>query len=1109
MALLRNLVLSICLATANAHSGYAETPPFLLRDPAVSETQIAFAYAGNIWTAKRDGSAIRRLTSAGHEAMPVFSPDGSQIAFTGDYDGGHGIYIVSTAGGEPRRLTYNPADVAVVGWTPNGARILFTSKRAAYARGVIELYSIPAGGGFATPLPLGRVSEGALSPGATRLAYVPGMTEESTWKDYRGGATTHIQIVNLADSRIEDAVPRENSNDSHPMWVGDTLYFLSDRAGPVTLFAYDLNTHQVRQIVKNENLDIKSASASTDAIVYEQFGSLHLLDLKTGTDRALDLRPTADFPEVRPHFEKIEPKKIRFAAISPDGAAAVFGVHGEVLTVASTSGEIRNLTNTPSVVERDPAWAPDGRSIAYFSDESGEYALHIRDLSGLAEVRKVNLGDPPSFYSAPVWSVDSTKIAYTDSHLNYWYVDLTKKTSVRVDTDLYVDPAQGLQLAWSPDSRWIAYTRQLRSHLHAVFIYSLQQAKSYQVTDGMSDAMHAVFDKNGKYLYFTASTDVGPSTSWLDMSGRRRPVSRSIYAIMLTKDLPSPLAPNGDAGTAKPKTAGAEGTNVDLRALNPVRIDLEGISQRIVTLPVPTGNYYDLIAAKPGVLFLVEGPTTSPFQTYAADFVVSAKIYRFDLQTRNTDEILEDIACFFSDQRIVSSFHLSSSGDKMLYERNGQWFITVAEKLVGTSTHAQPSSALSVDSMEIYVDPRAAWRHMFVQVWRDEREFFYDPHLHGLDLEKVNQRYTPFLDNIVTRDDLNYLFSEMLGNLSIGHLVAWGGDRPQTRHLETGLLGADFAVANGRYRFARIYSGDPWNPKGQGPLTQPGMNVHEGDYLLMANQVQIRPTTDVYSYFEETAGKQVVLTIGPNPDGVGSRRITVVPVADETPLRNYAWIESNRRKVDELTGGRVAYVYLPDTAERGYASFNRYYFAQVGKEAAIIDERDNGGGEMADYIIDYLRRPLLSYWHMRDGGDVTTPQEVIFGPKVLITNEWSASGGDGLAWMFRKAGIGPLIGNRTKGALVGIHVLPGDLLDGGGVSAPNLAFYSPDGTWDIENHGVSPDIEVEEDPRAEREGHDLQLERAVAAVLDLLNKSPSTSPPRHPPFPSYPHDGVQ
>ena len=1067
------LVVAFCALGAQTEK------PLLLQKPTINRTHVVFSYAGDLWIAPREGGEARRLTvGPGIETDPYFSPDGTLIAFSGEYDGNVDVYVVPATGGVPRRLTWHPDADRVVGWTPDGKRILFSSSRHSYTR-VSRLFTVPVEGGFPEEVPLPMAEQGSYSPDGTRLAYVPLRPAFIAWKRYRGGRTTPIWIADLKDSRIEK-IPRDNSNDFYPMWVGDRIYFLSDRNGRFSLFAYDLKTRQVREAVPNSGMDFKSASAGPDAIVYEQFGSLNLYDLKTGRTRRIPITLAGDLPTIRPSFERVA-RSIRDAGLSPTGVRAVFEARGEILTVPVEKGDIRNLTNSPGVADRYPAWSPDGRRIAYFSDESGEYALHIADQTGLGPTEKIPLDNPPSFYYSPVWSPDGKKIAYTDARLNLWYMDLEKKTPVKVDTDTYSKPERTLDPSWSPDSRWIAYTRQLRNHFRAVFIYSLEENKSRQVTDGMSDARYAAFDPNGELLYFTASTDTGPASGWLDMSGFNRPVSRNVYVIVLRKDLPSPLAPESDEEkpqeAAKPKEPPKK---EETGAAPRVRIDFDNISQRILALPIPARNYSGLWVGKSGILFLAEAePVTQRMRQ-------TVNIHRFELKTRKTDRFLE----------AVRFFDVSHNGEKVLYRKGDQWAVA------GAAQPPKPGEGvLRLDAMEVRVDPKAEWRQMYREVWRIERDFLYDPGLHGLDLAAVIKKYEPYLDGIAHREDLNYLFSEMLGELCLGHVRAGGGDVPEIRRVGVGLLGADYRIENGRYRFARIYSGENWNPDLRAPLTQPGVNVQEGEYLLAVNGRQVRPPDNLYSFFEGTAGKQVRLRVGPDPSGAGSREVTVVPVESEAMLRHYAWVEGNRRKVDQMTGGRVAYVYLPNTGEAGYASFNRYYFSQIDKQAAIIDERFNGGGMAADYIIDSMRRSLMNYWTTRYGEIFTTPLAAIFGPKVMIINEYAGSGGDAIAWYFRKARLGPLVGKRTWGGLVGIFGFP-PLIDGGMVTAPNLAFFNTEGDWEVENRGVPPDIEVEFDPAAWRQGRDPQLEKAVEIVLDALKKNPPPVP-KKPPYPNY------
>ncbi len=1091
------LIVATFLLVAGACFGQA-TQPLLMREPALSKTQIVFSYAGDLWTVGRDGGEAKRLTSGvGDETSPFFSPDGKTIAFTGEYDGNVDVYVLPASGGVPKRLTYHPGNDDVVGWTPDGKQILFVSARSSYSR-FARLFTIPADGGFPAEVPLPMGYEGSYSPDGQRIAYVPLPRAFGAWKRYRGGRATPVWIADLKDSSIE-RLPRDASNDFNPMWVGDKVYFLSDRNGAITLFSFDTKSKKVAELIHNTGLDIKSASAGPDAIVYEQFGSLNLYDLKSGKPKALNVTIHADALAVRPKHEKVG-TRLTNSAISPTGVRALFEARGEILTVPAEKGDTRNLTNTPGVAERDPAWSPDGKWIAYFSDASGEYALHLRDQKGTGEVRKISLGNPPSFFYSPLWSPDSRKIAYSDKRLNIWYVDIDKGTPVKVDT--LTRGGGGMGMDWSPDSRWLAYVKPLKSWFRAMFVYSLEDGKVSQVTDGMSDASSAVFDRSGKYLYFTASTDIGPRIFGFDMSSYPLRPTRSIYLCVLKKDQPSPLAPESDeekaadekkddtktadktsdqAGEKKPDAAaGAKSGEKDKKEPPKVAIDFDNISQRILALPIPARNFVGLAPGKANILYLVEAssdPGPGP---------MGATLHKYDLEKRKYDKVIENI----------NALDISANGEKMLYRQGQGWFI---------ASLAQPvkpgEGKLKTDDIEVYVEPRAEWSQMYHETFRIERDFFYDPNFHGLDLQATAKKYEPYLQALVDRSDLNYLFQEMLGELSVGHLYVGGGDVPDPRRVPGGLLGADYRIENGRYRFARIYNGENWNPQLRAPLTQPGVNAVAGEYLLAVNGRNLTAADNVFQVFEATANKQVVIRIGPNPDGSGSREATVVPVASETSLRNFAWIEENRHKVDQMSGGTLAYVYLPDTAQGGYTSFNRYFFAQTDKQGVIADERFNSGGQSADWVIDYLKKPLMSYWAVRDGEDFRMPFGTIPGPKAMLINEYAGSGGDLLPWMFRRAGLGPLIGKRTWGGLIGIGGYP-QLIDGGSVTAPHFAFYSPEGKWEVENHGVDPDIVSEFDPKAWREGHDSQLEKAVDLLVQELKKNPPKKTER-PPYPNY------
>jgi len=1076
----------------------ADSGPLLLQTPTLSKTQIAFAFGGDIWIVSRAGGDAQQLvTGTGVLSRPIFSPDGSMVAYTGNYDGNDDVYVVAATGGEPRRLTYFPSYDVAVGWTNDGRSVLFRSTRSSYSR-FERLYTVPATGGPPTPLPLPMGVEGSYSPDGTHIVYVPQWNRRLgaidayvAIKHYRGGHAAPLWIADLADSSVT-RIPREASNDFDPMWIGDRIYFLSDREGPVTLFSFDTKTQQVKALFKNDGFDLKSASAGPGGIVYEQFGSIHIYDLHSGKTHEVSIHVAGDMPQIRPHFEKINGRHIMNARISPTGVRAVLEAHGEILTVPAEKGDVRNLTNTPGAAERDPAWSPDGKSIAYFSDESGEYALHIHDQNIIGPTKKIDLGTPSSFFYAPTWSPDSKKIAYNDKRLNLWYLDVDHPTPIKVSTDRFDSPLQEFNVQWSPDSKWLTYTLQLENHMRAVYVYSLESQKATQVTDGMSDALYPVFDKNGKHLYFTASTNMGLSTGWLDMTSEEHPVTRSVYLAVLRKDLPSPLAPESDEEKPEVKKddggkPGADGDKAKEGGKKPepvkVQIDFDGLSQRILALPIPARNYQSLVAGKEGVLYLAEGPLVDVGSNPGPP---SSSIQRFDLKTRKTEKILDE----------VEGFDLSFNGEKILYRQGEHWFINPADKPPQAG-----KGGLNTGAMEVYVVPREEWKQMFHEVWRIERDFFYDPHFHGLDIKKAEQAYAPFVDGLTSRADFNYLLGDMLANINVLHMYVSGGKHPDIPEVKVGLLGADYTIDNGRYRFARIFNGENWNPELHAPLTQPGVNVKEGEYLLAVNGRDVSASEEVYSYFQETAGKQTVLKVGPHPDGSSSRDVTVVPVESEVGLRGLDWIEGNRRKVDQLSGGKLAYVYLPNTAGAGYTNFNRYFFAQVEKQGAVLDERFNGGGQLADYIIDYLHRPVMSQIMTREGESIAEPAEAIFGPKAMIINEFAGSGGDAMPWYFRKAGVGPLVGMRTWGGLVGIGGYP-QLIDGGSITAPRWAIYGTKGQWEVENHGIAPDVEVELDPKLVREGHDPQLERAVEVVLDLLKKNPLPSYPK-PPYPDY------
>jgi tricorn protease len=1117
--------LAVFPALASAQSS---APPLLLRNPSLSQDKVAFRYADDIWTVSRQGGEAERLTANGMVvAGPFYSPDGSQIAYSAHLNGNTDAYVIPATGGVPRRITWHPSGSAVVGWSPDGKDVLITSMAASY-RHYLRLFLVHAdGSGVPEPLPLPTGLQGSYSSDGQSIAYQPFTKWQNAWKRYVGGQTTPIWIVNLKTLDLVK-VPRENSNDSNPVWVGNSIYFLSDRdstgknAAPVSLYSYDTASKAVTPVVPNKGLDLKSIQAGLGGLVYEQFGSIHLLDTATKADKTISVQIHGELANLAPHRVNLNPREIENADLSPAGARAVVEAHGEIFTVPGEKGDTRNLTNTPGVAERNPSWSPDGKSIAYFSDASGEYQLYIQDQTGFKAPTVIDLGPNPSYFYNPTWSPDSKHIAYTDRRQRIWYVDLPAGKPVLIDKGTYSGFYADFSPVWSPDSKWIAYNRDLDNQLDAIFLYSLETHKFTQVTDGMSDATSPVFDRNGKYLYFLASTNDGPSKAGIDLSSLDRAQSSAAYVVVLAKDGVSPVPPESDdekikdaekkeadkkdvdkketdkkdeAAKTPDKKEGDKKDDKDKKDADKpveVKIDLEKIGDRILVLPIPARNYNQLFAGKTGVLYLAEGsPVGRPTDEDGSGI---RALWRFTLEKRQPETVLGNL----------NAFVVSADGSKVLYARKGGWTIASADDLKpGSDAAGKP---LNLGNLETVIDPRAEWRQIYHETWRIERDFLYDPNHHGLSIPKIEAKYKPYLDGLASRSEFSYLSAEMLGEITIGHMFI-GNPNHSGGGPKTGLLGADYRVENGRYRIAKIFGGQNWTPGLASPLTLPGVSVKEGEYLLAVNGRDLHSADNLYQFFDGTAGKQTVLHVGPNPDGRDARDVTAVPVDDEDGLRNLDWIESNRRKVSELSGGKVAYVYMPNTGGSGYTNFNRYFYAQLDKQALVLDERWNEGGFIADYVVDVLKRFPLSGAISRDGKPVHDPVGAIFGPKVMLINQNSGSGGDAMPWYFRKAGIGKLVGTRTWGGLVGIGGYP-TLLDGGRVTAPSYAIYGINGDWEVENHGIAPDIPVEDLPKDVAAGHDRQLEIGVEQVLDELKAHPVPAIPV-PPYPNYhQHDGL-
>jgi tricorn protease len=1066
---LLSLGVGACLAFG-ALPVQAQSATKLLRNPAVSEKHLAFMYAGDIWIAERNGSSPRRLTvNPAFEQDPYFSPDGKWIAFTGNYDGNTDVYIIPVEGGDPRRITWHPARDVVRGWV-NNERILFASAATSPTGRTTQLFSAGIEGGLpAVHAKIPEATQGAVSPDGKYTAYIknPDPTEGTTmyrpFKRYRGGYMPKIWVFNNSTHQVEE-IPPANANNVRPVWIGKSVYFLSDRHHTMNVFRYDTDSKQVTQVTKYKTDDVKTLTGDGKTLAFEQGGALHLLDPATAaiTDVAVSIR--ADIPSKRPKYEKIQ--GFERVNLSPTGVRVLVQGRGEIFSVPKEKGDVRNISNSPGTHEREPAWSPDGKWISYLSDKDGNYKLILRDQKAMQAPVEIELGKTV-YYFGLSWSPDSKKIVYADAHFNLYYVDVQTKKITHIDTNRNGSIPSGstnvFAPSWSPDSKWITYLKLEENGFDAVYLYSLESGKSTAVTDGMGDAGNPAFSADGKYLFFPGSTNSGMSISGLHMQTYGRNMAFNVYAVMLANNTPTIFTPESDEETvkaaepekkkdsAKPATATAA-----------TRIDVDGIQQRIIALPLPAGSYRSLSGQVKDKLF------------YLSD----GELRYYDLKERKTETFAK-----------ANGYIVSADGKKILLASGSNYSVVAADRKPGPA-----DGKIDLSNVSVYIDPVAEWRQIFDEVYKIEKDFFYVKNMHGVDWDANKKKYAALLPHVSSRADLNYLLNEMMSEMVVGHNYVGAGDMPSGPNVATGVLGADYEIHQNRYRLAKIYSNLAWNPQLKAPLAVPGLEVKEGDYILAVNGRALTADMDIHALLQNTVNRQVVLKVNSQPSESGAREIVVLPVdgPSETELRKADWIEANRRKVDQLSNGKIAYVYMLNTGQEGYTSFNRYYYAQTHKQALLLDERFNGGGSVADYVIDVLNREVLSYWGVRNGRSFTTPGNGIYGPKAMLINEYAGSGGDMMPWMFKQKQLGKLIGKRTMGILVGISGYP-SLMDGGYVTSPSFGIYDTKGNWIIENEGTHADVDVEQTPADVIAGRDPQLEKGVQVLLEEL-KTKSIQP---------------
>ena len=1054
----------------------------LLRQADVSATQIAFVYAGDIWLApKAGGIAVRLSSPRGEESFPRFSPDGKELAFTGDYDGNQDIYVMSAGGGVPRRITHHPGPDRMLEWYPDGQSILFASGMESGRDRFNQLYRVGKAGGLPVKLPVPYGEFGAISEDGQWLAYMPQSQEFRTWKRYRGGWASRIWLFNLRTGDAK-AVSTTAANDAHPMWHGHTLYFLSDRdaAMRANIWAYQVDSGTVRAVTTFSDYDIHFPAIGPSDLVFEQAGKLWLLDLATERAHEVPIQVVTDEATLKPQVDSVA-GLIQDAWISPTGKRALFMARGDVFTVPAEHGPVFDLTATAGVAERSPTWSPDGRTLAYWSDRSGEYNLMLRSADGTgAEEQVTTLG--AGFRYTPFWSPDSRKLAFIDQAMTIWIYDRDTKKVVRVDKALgfYEGALEGFRPSWSGDSRWLAYTRDLDNLHTAIFLFDTKSGSARQVTSGFYNDNQPAFDPDGKYLYYTSDRTFEPVYSDVDNTWIY-PNSTRIVAVPLRGDVPSPLAarddeepaPAADTGAAHGGAAAAKPAPRDSAAKTPapVAIDLDGFETRGVILPPAAGNFADLQAVSGKVVF------RRPPRTGSAD--QKTPLMAYDLKDRKEKTILDD----------ANGALVSADGKKVLVRQGRRWAI------IDLKADQKIETPLRTAELAMSVDPRAEWRQIFNDVWRFERDYFYDPNMHGVDWNAMRTQYGRLLEDAVTRWDVNFVIGDLISELNSSHTYRGGGDLETAPRRGVGLLGVDWSLENGAYRIKRVLDGAPWDGEVRSPLSASGINVKAGDYVLAVNGVPLDTTQDPWAAFDGLAGKTVRLTVNSRPVRDGARDILVTTLDDDSRLRYLAWVEANRRRVDEATQGRVGYVYVPSTGIDGQTELVRQTLAQVGKTGLIVDERWNCGGQIPDRFIELLNRPALAYYAVRDGQDWQWPRNALIGPKVMLINGWSGSGGDAFPAFFREAKIGPLIGTRTWGGIIGISGVPG-LIDGGGVTVPTFRQYDPRGKWFAEGHGVDPDIEVPDDEGQLAKGTDPQLERAIQEVLKAIQAAGPLAPKR-------------
>lgn len=1068
---LRRLFLSALLLLAS-HAVRAEGAPpegRLLRFPDARGDVVVFVYAGDVWRAPLAGGVATRLTSGeGTEMFPKLSPDGKWIAFSAEYTGTRQVYVMPAWGGSPRQLTfYNDVgplpprggwDDWVLGWTRDG-KILVRMNRTPWGERMGRYYVVDPAGGLERPLALPEGGSASLSPDGTKIAYTPVCREFRTWKRTMGGRAQDVWTYDFEKNRSERLTDWKGT-DNFPMWYGETIYFTSDRDRTLNLYALDRKTRAVRKVTDFQEYDVLWPSLGDRAIVFMNGGYLFRLDLPDEKVSRIPITLAADFPAAVPHFVDVAGNLASFD-LSPSAARVVAEARGEIFTVPAKEGAIRNLTGTQGVREISPAWSPDGSTIAYLSDATGEYEIWVRPQDGSGEPRRLTTDGAPWKFP-PAFSPDGKKIAYGDKARRLRILDVATGAPEEVDRGRTGDLDT---YRWSPDSRFLVYETSHPSGLPCLAVYSVEEKKATLLGDGTTADSSPAFSADGKLLFFLSNRDYNLRFSSFEFNFVYDRAGR-VYATTLEPGIPSPFPTRSD------EEKGAKEKGEEKKKSEPpeVRVVPDGWASRTVALPGLEPGSYAALVAVPGAVFYLKGDGNGP-----------RALFRYDLDERKEEKVVEPCA----------SYALTADGKKLVYRQRNDLF------LVDAKPGAKPGDGkLDLSSLRVKLDPKAEWSQTFDDAWRIVRDWFYDPNLHGVDWPKMRERYGALVPFVAHRGDLDFLFGEMIGELESGHTYVASGDEPRPTRISGGMLGAELeADPSGRYRLAKIYAGENWDPEWRSPLTEPGLGVRAGQFVLAIDGADLRTSDNPYRFLEGKASVPVALRIADSADGKGARTVLVRPIESEQNLRYLDWVRSRMELADRLSGGKVGYIHLPNTAVEGNRMLQKLFYSQVRKPALIVDDRYNGGGFIPDRMIEYLSRRTLSFWAQRGVESFRTPGFAHDGPKAMLVNGYSSSGGDALPYYFRLAGLGPIVGTRTWGGLIGLSGNPA-LEDGGSVLVPTFRIYDASGKWVVEDEGVSPDVEVVDLPEARLAGGDPSLEKGVEILLHELEGHPRPEPKR-------------